>query len=88
MSPGNTDRDQDSETERHTSLQSSRSGSGHLDLGGWGGARGIRAKGWQGSRKNIGRGASEQSLHCDLQNDVSSIFFSHLTLVLPGAGGR
>lgn len=49
--------------------------------GGRGEARGTGAKGRRESRKNTGRrGALEWSLHHDLQNIVSSIFFSYLTL--------
>lgn len=71
------------------SLPSSHSGSRHLDLGGWGGTRQIRAKGGRESRKSLRRkGALERGIPCDLPNVASSVFLSHPTLVLPwGLGG-
>lgn len=83
MSTENAAREPDSQVERCSSLQLSLSGSGHLDLGDREG-QGTRAKVRQESRKNIWRkGALEQSLHCDLQSVVSSVFLSHPTLELP-----
>lgn len=54
---------------------------------GWGGAGGTVAEGSQESRRTVGRrGALEQSLHCGVQNVVSSIF-SHFDLdVTLGSG--
>lgn len=75
--------------DRETCLYSQAAQALDICTGGSGGVRRIRAKGGPESRKNIGRrGACEQSFHCDLQNVVSSVLFSHLTLVITLGAGR